>query len=200
LRDRPQGREIGSAPEWHPACQIAARVAERGETPMRVMHLILMSALAAACGGGDDDGGGGGGGGSSELDACAIVTQADAEGLFGQSATTQDGAEVVDPALLGECIWYYEAADASNEMLAIYVWDNASGNYYNAADGSDPYDLGDEAYILIDDTTGIDIGWRQDDLAVYLEFFTIGPMVPEAVDKTAEVEALAAQASARLTE
>jgi hypothetical protein len=164
---------------------------------MRVIHLILMSALAAACGGGDDDGGGGG---STELDACTIVTQGDADGLFGQTATTQDGADVTDPALLGECLWYYEAPDASNELLAIYIWDNASGNYYHAADGADPYDLGDEGYILVDDTSGIDIGWRQDDLAVYLEFFSIGPMVPAAADKTAEVEALAAQASARLTE
>jgi hypothetical protein len=164
---------------------------------MRFIHLILISAVAAACGGGDDDGGGGG---SSELDACAIVTQADAEGLFGQTATTQEGAEVVDPALLGECLWYYEAADNSNELLAVYVWDNASGNYYSATEGSDPYDLGDEGYIVVDENSGIDIGWRQDDVAVYLEFFSIGPMVPAAADKTAEVEALAAQASVRLTE
>ena len=161
---------------------------------MRVIHLILISALAA-CGGGDDDGGG-----STELDACAIVTQADADTMFGETATTQEGAEVTDPALLGQCIWYWEAADASNEMLAIYIWDNTNGLYYNAADGSEPYELGDEAYILVDDTSGVDIGWRQDDLAVYLQFFSIGPMVPAAADKTAEVEALAAQASARLTE
>jgi hypothetical protein len=162
---------------------------------MRVIHLILIPALAAACGGGDDDGGG-----STELDACAIVTQADASAMFGQTATTQEGAEVTDPALLGQCIWTYQAADASNEMLAIYIWDNSNGLYYNAADGSDPYQLGDEAYILVDDTSGVDIGWRQDDLAVYLEFFSIGPMVPTAADKAAEVEALAAQVSTRLTE
>ena len=161
---------------------------------MRVIHLILISALAA-CGGGDDDVAG-----STELDACAIVTQADADSMFGETATTQEGAEVTDPALLGQCIWYWEAADASNEMLAIYIWDNTNGLYYNAADGSDPYELGDEAYILVDDTSGVDIGWRQDDLAVYLEFFSIGPMVPTAADKAPEVEALAAQASARLTE
>jgi hypothetical protein len=164
---------------------------------MRVIHLIAIPALLlAACSGGGDDTGGEEG--ATEIDACALITQADAEGLFGHPAVSEEGTPTVDPAFLGECLWTWEAPDYSNMLLAIYVWDNSSGYYYVPDDGSAPLAIGDEGYIRADETIGIDIGWRQEDLSIDLTFFTIGPMVPEATSKLDEVEAIAQQASARL--
>jgi hypothetical protein len=163
---------------------------------MRVIHLIAIPALLlAACSGGDDDTSGAD---ATEIDACALVTQADADGLFGQPAVSESGTPTVDPAFLGECLWTWEAPDYSNMLLAIYVWDNSDGNYFFVEEGSEPLAIGDEGYIRADETIGIDIGWRQDDLSIDLTFFTIGPMVPEATSKLAEVEAIAQHASARL--
>ncbi len=161
---------------------------------LEITCTYLLLSVAAACGGGDDDGGEQ----TAEIDACALVTQEDAAALFGQPASAEEGALVTDPALLGQCLWTWEAADASNELLAIYVWDDTNGLYYSAEDGADPLDIGEEGYIKVDDTTGVDIGWKQDGRAIYLDFFTIGPMVPAATTKVDQVQALAFEVEARL--
>ena len=167
---------------------------------MRVIHLIGIPALLlAACGGGGDDSGNSDdGGGATEIDACALITQADAAGLFGQTPAQEEGAYTPDPAFLGECLWTWEAPDYSNMFLAIYVWDNSSGLYYVTEEGSEPFAIGDDGYIRVTPGSDIDIGWRQDDLSLDITWATIGPMVPEATSKLDEVMAIAQQASARL--
>lgn len=164
---------------------------------VQLMGVCVMASLLAACGGGDD-GDGGGDGDVAEIDACQLVTQADAAALFGQPPTQEEGAYTPDPAFLGECLWTWEAPDYSNELLAIYVWDNSSGTYFAVEEGSEPFAIGEEGYIRVDETAGIDIGWRQGDLSIDMTFFTIGPMVPEAASKLDEVRAIALEASARL--
>ncbi len=161
---------------------------------LKVTCIYLFMALSAACGGGDDDGDAQ----SAEIDACEVVTREDATGLFGQPASPDEGALVTDPALLGECLWTWEATDASSDLLAIYVWNDPDGLYYTAEERAEPFDIGEEGYILVDDSTGIDIGWRQDGKAIYLEFFTIGPMVPAATTRVDAVKAIAQQAETRL--
>lgn len=162
---------------------------------MRIIHLISIPALASlaiACGGGDD------GAQPATIDPCALVTKADAEGVFGYPASSDQGTGVVDPAFLGECLWTYEFADDSSLLLAIYAWDNSNGLYYTAEDDSEPFGVGEEGYIKVDELLGVDIGWRQDDVAIYLDYFTTGPSAPSATDKIEEVKAVAMQASARM--
>lgn len=167
---------------------------------MRIIDLISIPAvvsLLAACGGGDDSG-------DTQqpatVDPCELVTQADAEGVFGYPASPDQGADVVDPAYVGDCLWTYVWPDNSSLLLAIYVWDNSNGLYYSAEEGSEPLDLGDEGFVRVDELTGVDIGWRQDDLAIYLDYFATGPSAPSATDKVEEVKGVADQASARITE
>lgn len=195
LRGSGQASDIRDGYGWHQPCVRWTAVADEIEAIMRfkVTSIYLFMAVSAACGGDDD-----GGAQSAEIDACAIVTQEDATGLFGQPASPDEGALVTDPALLGECLWTWEAADASSDLLAIYVWDDQNGLYYTEAEGAEPFDIGEEGYILVDDTTGIDIGWKQDAKAIYLDFFTIGPMVPAATTRVDAVKAIAQQAEARL--
>ena len=178
-------------------------VAVEGEATMRVelIGIYVIVSMCAACSGGDggEDGeGGGDGNGSAEIDACRLLTQEDASALFDQPATRDEGAETVDPALLGECLWTWEAPDASNELLAIYVWDDSSGLYYSEEEGAEPLAIGDEGYIKVDEFAGVDIGWKQGDRAIYLDFFTIGPRVPAATTKVDEVKALAEKVEAAL--
>lgn len=161
---------------------------------MKMTCVCLFLAVSAACGGGDDDGGGD----SAGIDACAIITQEDATGLFGQPARPDHGALVTDPALLGQCLWTWEAPDASSDLLAIYIWNDPQGLYYIEDDRAQPYDIGEEGFIVVDDSTGIDVGWRQDDKAIYLDFFTIGPMVPVATTRVDAVKAIAQLAETRL--
>lgn len=161
--------------------------------------LVMVSALVSlcsACGGGG--GAGDGGEESKAIDACQLVTQADATALFGQPAVQDTGAVVVDPALLGECLWTWEAADYSNHLLAIYVWNNENGYYYSAVEGAEPLEIGEEGYITVDDFTGVDIGWAQEEKAIYLDYFTIGPSVPVAATKVEEVKAIAWDVEAAL--
>ena len=167
-----------------------------------LITITLIAALCAAWGGGDGGDGGeagpDGGGQPAEIDACQLVTEEDASALFGQPASRGQGAETVDPALLGECLWTWEAADASNELLAVYVWDNSNGLYYSVEDGAESFDIGEEGFIKVDDFTGIDIGWKQDGRALYLDFFTIGPMVPASTTKVDQAKALALDVGTRL--
>ena len=160
----------------------------------KLIRISAFVSLCAACGGDDAavDGDQ-----PAVIDACQLVSQADAAALFGQPATRTTGAEVVDPALLGECLWEYVAADYSNQFLAIYVWDNDSDHYYDPLEGSEPYAIGDEGYIAIEEA-GVDIGWSQQSLAVYLNYFTVGPSVPAGSSKVEEVKALAAEVESRL--
>jgi hypothetical protein len=50
--------------------------------------------------------------------ACTFITMKDAEALFGQPATQQQGPTT---PLHGECDWHYEAPDNSSHLLQLII-------------------------------------------------------------------------------
>jgi hypothetical protein len=155
---------------------------------------ILLS-LATACGG-DESSGGGGGGNPKKIDACAIVTQTDAEQLFEVSATLGKPSGAVDPALIGECVWEWEDSQANSQLLQFYVWEGAS--YYNPSKNSTPFAIGEKGSIDVSGgLIGVDVHWLQAGKTVDLSYFTVGS-VPDANTKVDEVKALALAAATKL--
>ncbi len=155
--------------------------------------LLTLALSATACGG--DKSGNGGGGGSNKIDACAVVTVDDASTLFGQPATKDTGAQVTDPALLGECLWTYETPAADSHLLQFRVWDGKS--YYNPGSKSEPFVVGDQGAIQVDSYLGVDIAWLSGERAVELSYSTVGN-VPDATTKVAEMKALALATDSKL--
>jgi len=175
----------------------------------RACALACMLVLAVGCG--DDAGAGanadasaGGGSGtgspSGEIDACAIVTQQDASMLFGEPAVRDQGADVVDRALIGACLWTYEQADeigsVSSQLLQFYVW--GSPDYHSAPPSSEPFAVGQDGYLAASDAVGVDIGWIQDGNSLLLSYFSIGDDMPTHASRIEPMKALALEVSGRL--
>ncbi|MBI3206481.1 MAG: hypothetical protein HYZ29_33400 [Myxococcales bacterium] len=157
--------------------------------------------LATACGGGDSGGGGGGntggtGGGGQVLDACAIVTQSDADQLFGKPAEKGKPSASPDPALLGECVWQWEDAEANSHLLQFSAWEGES--YYQPSAKATPFAIGDKGVIEVGGgLVGVDIQWLQASRVYDLSYFTVGK-VPDATTRVDAVKALALQTATKL--
>ncbi|MBK7579096.1 MAG: hypothetical protein IPI67_02725 [Myxococcales bacterium] len=154
---------------------------------------LAVALLAMGCGG--DEGGKGGGGGSNKIDACAIVTESDATALFGQTASKDTGAQIVDPALRGECLWSYQNANNDSHLLQFRVWQGQK--YYVPGTNAEPFDIGDEGAVDMGALIGVDVQWLQGESAASLSYSTVGN-VPGATTKLAEVKALALATAAKL--
>jgi len=162
----------------------------------------ILAALACgallACGGDDggagSNGGGAGSNGSAALDACSVVTQADATALFGQPAVRQpQSVPIVDPGLLGECVWTWDT-EMSSQLLQFYVW--GSPEYHSTApDGAQTLPIGEQGYLTVAESVGIDAEWIQDDHTIVLSYFKIGPEAPELATQVEPMKALAQQVS-----
>jgi hypothetical protein len=174
----------------------------------QALLIAMLSIAAVACGDdasadGSSDGGGAGSGASpqpGEIDACAIVTQQDASELFGQPAVPEQGTPVVDPALIGECLWTYEVEDeigsVSSQLLQFYVWEGEM--YHSVPEPSEPFAVGQDGYLVVSDLSGVDIGWIQDGNAIALSYFSIGDNMPTHASRVEPMKALALEVSDRL--
>ena len=155
---------------------------------------ILLS-LATACGG-DESSGGGGGGNPKKVDACAIVTQTDAEQLFEVSATLGKPSGVVAPALIGECVWEWQDAYANSRLLQFYVWEGE--DRYIPNKNSTPFAIGEKGSIDVSGgLIGVDIQWLQAGKVADLSYFTYGD-VPDELTKVDELKALALATATKL--
>lgn len=159
-----------------------------------VVALALCS-LSTGCGG--DDGGGGGGGGAASIDACAIVTQADATALFGAEAGTftSSGPATPIPGMRGECLWDYDYPDYSSQLLQFRVWDK---EYYSEPTGAEAFSIGEQGYVAKGPFESVDVGWVQGEIAGDLSYSTTGPSAPDASLKKEQVKALATAAAGKL--
>ncbi|MCP5117972.1 MAG: hypothetical protein GY953_44720 [bacterium] len=168
----------------------------------RCAMMLALSLSLAGCGGGgnapaEDSAAGerGAANASGKIDACAIITQDDATKLFGKPASPDKGTPVVDPNMLGECLWTWDS-ETSNHLLQFRVW--RGDQYYSAMPESQPIDFAATGYIRTHPVVGVDMGWIQDGKTVSLTYSTVGADVPEAQTKAEEVRQLALKVEARL--
>jgi len=127
--------------------------------------------------------------------ACDIVTQQDATALFGQTASPQEGQLVVDPNLIGECLWTWDTA-TSNQLLQFRIWNGPQ--YYGAPSDSQPLDIGEKGYIRVHPLAGVDIEWVQNGKTISLSYSTIGSDIPNATTKVEELKTLARKVEKQL--
>lgn len=136
--------------------------------------------------------------GPAKVDACKVVTQADATTLFGVPAVRQEGVTVTDPSMLGECIWHH-ATEAGSHQLQFRVW--ASPQYYAPPEDefTKPLNVGEKGYVRVHSASGVDIAWVQGGQVYELSYFTVGDAsIPKATDRVDALTQLAKTTSGRL--
>ncbi len=135
-------------------------------------------------------------GDNQKIGACGLVTQQDASKVMGKEAKKDEsGNVVVDPAMLGECLWSYEYQYGS-ELIQFRIW--GSDAYYSQMPGSQSFDIGDKGSITVSNAVGVDIEWVQDGKSYTLSYFTTGPDAPQAAARVEEVKALAKKVSGQV--
>jgi hypothetical protein len=173
-------------------------------TGLTATAFLLLLGLAA-CGGGKTphaDASAANAGGA--VDACALLTQADASGLFGEPATSKPTSDLV-PNQLGKCSWQWKNPDAKVSEIKgvqLIVWNGPQ--YYSPPDGADSLQIGDHGYILAHGQfKSMNIGWVQNGKTYslvyehdYIEISTGATNhAPDSVDK---LESLARTISGRV--
>jgi hypothetical protein len=96
-------------------------------------------------------------------DPCEIVTQSDAEAVLAEPVEAE--AEREAPLALGQCVWNATATDSFGQ-LQFRVYDGESF-YSEPTEGAEPFDVGDPAYIRVDEQYGV----------IDIQFVTKGTMV-----------------------
>lgn len=166
----------------------------------------VLTAVMAACGG---SGGGSeratpptstgtsGAASSTSVDACAIVTQADATALFGQPAVRQDGPKITVPIMSGECIWTWDA-EAANQLLQFRIWNTERA--YGGSEGElkQPLGLGDRGFVRAHPQGGVDIEWVQGGRMIGLSYSKVGSAVPNPSTKVEAMKELARRIAGQL--
>lgn len=131
------------------------------------------------------------------VDACAIVTQADATALFGQPAVRQEGQKIPVPIMIGECLWTWDT-DTANQLLQFRVWSTESA-YSRPEDGfTQPLELGDRGHVRAHPQGGVDIEWVQGGRMIGLSYSKVGSAVPSPTTKAEAMKELARTVAGRL--
>jgi hypothetical protein len=133
---------------------------------------------------------------NDKLDPCAVITQEDASSLFGKPASRDSGVPVIDPHMLGECLWSWDA-ETGNQLLQFRIWNGEE--YYGPAPDSQPFELGQKGSIRANRFAGVDIDWVQGGKTVSVSYSTTGPGAPDPLTKIEEVKQLARKAAAELS-
>lgn len=135
----------------------------------------------------------------AKVDACKLVTQAEATTLFGETAARETGATVLDPSMVGECIWGHANELGESHSLQVRVW--GSPQYYSPPTDAftQPLEVGEKGYVRVHSASGVDIAFVQGGRVCELSYFTVGgASFPKAIDRAEAVKQLAKQASGRL--
>ena len=99
-------------------------------------------------------------GSSSSLDACTLLTKADATALFGQPASSQEPEIAALPDQIGVCQWGWVGAEQTQQVSLKIM--TSPRDHYSEMDGAQPLNLGDKSQLVIDETMeSIDIDWVQ---------------------------------------
>jgi len=181
-----------SASTWVGAMALMALVSCGG-------HDVKPSAAA------NDDSGAGGNttsasadaiGNSASVDACQLLTKADATALFGQPASSQEPEMAPLPDQIGVCQWGWVGAEQTQQVFLKIM--TSPDDHYFAIDNAQPLQLGDKSQLVIDETTlSMDIDWVQSDKFFDLHY-TASPYQTFDRSKADPLESLAQAISGRL--
>jgi len=138
-----------------------------------------------------------GGTASSSVDACALVSQADATALFGQPATRQEGSKIAVPIMIGECIWIWDA-EAANQLLQFRVWSTEQAYSRPSDEFTQDFPLGDRGHVHAHAQGGVSIEWVQGGKMIGLSYSKFGSSVPSPLTKTDAMKELARKVAAKL--
>ena len=133
---------------------------------------------------------------SASIDACQLLTEADATALFGQPASSQEPEMAPLPDQIGVCQWGWVGAEQTQQASLKIM--TSPGDHYYAIDSAQPLQLGDKSQLVIDETTlSMDIDWVQGDEFFDLHY-TASPYQAFETSKAAPLESLAREISGRL--
>lgn len=157
--------------------------------------------LTAGCSdaGEAEDGPLGGSGGASGIDACAIITQADASKIFGKEAEFESSSPLVND-VVGSCTWappYQEGV--YSQTLGLTFWRGAI--HMGTGSGAEPLAIGDKGYVKTDNSGTISIviiKWLSGEIVADLQYATFGPSAPEASTKKEQLKSLAVEVAPRV--
>jgi hypothetical protein len=169
--------------------------------------MLSIVAVAAACGGSDqgEERASAPAGASakqsqasgSKIDACALVTQADATTLFGQPATRQEGSKIAAPMMIGECLWTWDA-ETSNQLLQFRVWSTEQAYSRPEDEFVQDFPLGDRGHVHAHPQAGVSIEWIQGGKMIGMHYSKVGSAVPSPVTKTEALKELARKVAGKL--
>jgi hypothetical protein len=135
-------------------------------------------------------------GNSASVDACQLLTKADAAALFGQAASSQEPEMAPLPDQIGVCQWGWVGAEQTQQVSLKIM--TSPGDHYTAIDNAQPLHLGDKSQLVIDETTlSMDIDWVQSGKFFDLHY-TASPYQAFDRGKADPLKSLAREISGRL--
>lgn len=134
-------------------------------------------------------------GNSGSVDACRLVTGADATALFGRPASSQKPEMAPLPDQIGVCQWGWVGAERTQQLSLTIMSD--PGDHYVAIEGARPLDLGEKSQLVIDETTlSMDIDWVQNGEFLHLHY-TAAPYNAFDKSEAGPLQSLAREISGR---
>ena len=135
------------------------------------------------------------------FDGCALLTQGDAESIFGGPAFRGEG----DPAgaglgvsTLGSCVWESDGADAlSFQQLIFWVLDGAQFYGGSIYPNQQPLEIGERGLVSVDELLEtVTIQFLLDGRTVTLSLSAFGNDAPDPAEAVSSLEQLAAKLAA----
>lgn len=100
-------------------------------------------------------------GSSSAVDACKLLTKADAAALFGKPASSQEPDMAPLPDQIGVCQWGW-VGEEQTQQLSLKVMTNPDDHFAELS-GAQPLDLSDRSELIVDETImSMAVNWVQD--------------------------------------
>lgn len=133
---------------------------------------------------------------SASVDACQLLTKADATALFGQSASSQEPEMAPLPDQIGVCQWGWVGAEQTQQVSFKIM--TSPEDHYTKIDNAQPLQLGDKSQLVIDETTlSMDVDWVQAGKFFDLNY-TASPYQNFDKSKAEPLKSLAQEISGRL--
>jgi len=130
------------------------------------------------------------------MDACQLLTKADATALFGQPASSQEPEMAPLPDQIGVCQWGWVGAEQT-QQVSLKIMTSPDDHYFEI-DGAQPLHLGEKSQLVIEETTlSMDIDWVQNGEFFDLHY-TASPYQTFDRSKADPLKSLAQEISGRL--